>query len=124
MGDAVAETEAIVFTTARVARDPLQRIYDLKREIAEARRALGPIAAVVPLLEAETETTHRRKRAAPPWLQQVSLAMPLRHLNDGMLDVLVRGEGPSAVLVPMAILMAFAIVMTAVAVRLFRWDRA
>ena len=54
--------------------------------------------------------------AAPPWLQTVSLAMPLRHLNDGMLDVLVRGEGPSAVLVPMAILMAFAVVMTAVAV--------
>ena len=62
--------------------------------------------------------------AAPPWLQKVSLAMPLRHLNDGMLDVLVRGQGPSAVLVPMAILMAFAVVMTAVAVRLFRWDRA
>ncbi len=61
---------------------------------------------------------------APPWLQAVSLGLPLRHLNDGMLDVLVRGEGPSAVLVPMAILMAFAVVMTAVAVRLFRWDRA
>jgi ABC-2 type transport system permease protein len=61
---------------------------------------------------------------APPWIQTVSLALPLRHLNDGMLDVLVRGEGPSAVLVPMAILMAFAVVMTAVAVRLFRWDRA
>jgi len=62
--------------------------------------------------------------AAPPWLQTVSLAMPLRHLNDGMLDVLVRGEGPSAVLVPTAILIAFAVVMTGVAVRLFRWDRA
>jgi ABC-2 type transport system permease protein len=62
--------------------------------------------------------------AAPPWIQTVSLALPLRHLNDGMLDVLVRGEGPSAVLMPMAILLAFAVVMTAVAVRLFRWDRA
>ena len=62
--------------------------------------------------------------AAPPWLQGLSLALPLRHLNDGMLDVLVRGEGPSAVVVPMGILIAFAVVMTAVAVRLFRWDRA
>ncbi len=62
--------------------------------------------------------------AAPRWLQAVSLALPLRHLNDGMLDVLVRGEGPSAVIVPMGILLAFAVVMTAVAVKLFRWDRA
>lgn len=62
--------------------------------------------------------------AAPHWLQMVSLALPLRHLNDGMLDVLVRGEGPSAVLVPMGILLGFAAVMTAVAVKLFRWDRA
>jgi ABC-2 type transport system permease protein len=61
---------------------------------------------------------------APRWLQLVSLALPLRHLNDGMLDVLVRGEGPSAVLQPMGILLAFAVVMTGVAVRVFRWDRA
>lgn len=60
----------------------------------------------------------------PRWLQTISLLLPLRHLNDGMLDVLVRGEGPSAVLVPMAILVAFAVVMTTVAVRVFRWDRA
>ena len=62
--------------------------------------------------------------AAPRWLQMVSLALPLRHLNDGMLDVLVRGEGPSAVLAPMGILLAFAVAMTAVAVKVFRWDRA
>ena len=28
------------------------------------------------------------------WLQTVSKALPLRHLNDGMLDVMVRGDGP------------------------------
>lgn len=61
---------------------------------------------------------------APQWLQVVSLALPLRHLNDGMLDVLVRGEGPAAVVAPMGILLAFAAVMTAVAVKVFRWDRA
>lgn len=61
---------------------------------------------------------------APQWLQAVSLALPLRHLNDGMLDVLVRGEGPAAVLAPMGILLAFAAAMTAVAVKVFRWDRA
>jgi ABC-2 type transport system permease protein len=59
---------------------------------------------------------------APGWLQAVSKALPLRHLNDGMLDVMVRGEGPSAALVPMAILAAFAVVVTLLAARLFTWE--
>jgi hypothetical protein len=49
-------------------------------------------------------------------------ALPLRHLNDGMLDVMVRGQGPVAALAPMGILLGFAVVVTRVAVRLFRWD--
>lgn len=48
--------------------------------------------------------------------------LPLKHLNDGMLDVMVRGEGPNAALVPMAILATFALVVTLIAARLFRWD--
>jgi ABC-2 type transport system permease protein len=59
---------------------------------------------------------------APSWLQVTSLALPLRHLNDGMLDVMVRGEGPGAALVPIGILLGFAVVVTAIAVRLFRWE--
>lgn len=60
--------------------------------------------------------------AAPGWLQAVSNALPLKHLNEGMLDVMVRGEGPSAALLPIAILAAFAVVVTLVAARLFRWE--
>jgi ABC-2 type transport system permease protein len=59
---------------------------------------------------------------APSWLQTVSQLMPLRHLNDGMLDVMVRGEGPRAALLPMGILLGFALVVTLIAVRLFRWE--
>ena len=61
---------------------------------------------------------------APGWLQTISQAMPLRHLNDAMLDVMVRGEGPATALLPMGILLAFAAVMTLVATRLFRWETA
>ncbi len=35
---------------------------------------------------------------APQWLKVVSHLLPLRYLNDGMLDVMVRGEGPGAAL--------------------------
>jgi ABC-2 type transport system permease protein len=59
---------------------------------------------------------------SPQWLQVTSQLLPLRHLNDGMLDVMVRGDGPSAALLPIAILLGFATVVTLVAVRLFRWE--
>lgn len=60
--------------------------------------------------------------AAPDWLRTVSNALPLKHLNEGMLNVMVRGEGPASALLPLGILAAFAIVVTLVAARLFRWE--
>ncbi len=59
---------------------------------------------------------------APTWLRAVSSCLPLKHLNDGMLDVMVRGQGPSALLVPIAVLLAFTVVLSAVAARVFRWE--
>lgn len=59
---------------------------------------------------------------APDWLRSVSLVLPLRYLNEGMLDVMVRGEGPSAALVPIVVLLGFAVVVGALATRLFRWE--
>ena len=52
--------------------------------------------------------------AAPAWLQAVSHVLPLNWLNEGMLDVMVRGEPWTAALLPMAILAAFATVLTLV----------
>jgi ABC-2 type transport system permease protein len=60
--------------------------------------------------------------AAPSWLRAISQAFPLKHLNEAMLDVMVRGEGPGSALAPMGILAAFAVVVTLVAARLFRWE--
>ncbi|MGB0189903.1 MAG: ABC transporter permease [Nocardioides sp.] len=59
---------------------------------------------------------------APTWLQRVSDLLPLKHLNEGMLDVMVRGEGASAALAPMGVLAGFAVVITLLAARLFRWE--
>ena len=60
--------------------------------------------------------------AAPGWLQAFANLLPLHWLNEGMLDLLVRGEGPSAMLVPMALLAAFALALTLLSARLFRWE--
>ena len=59
---------------------------------------------------------------APAWVRGVSQVLPLKHLNQGMIDTMVRGEGPDAALVPIAILLGFTIVLAAIASRLFRWD--
>jgi ABC-2 type transport system permease protein len=40
----------------------------------------------------------------------------------GMQDVMARGEGPAAGLPAIGILLAIAAVLTAISVRVFRWD--
>lgn len=71
LGDAVVATESVVFA-ATLTGDPVQRIYDLKREIAEARRALGPVTSVLAELVADAadepaEAGGRTQR----WLRRV-----------------------------------------------------
>ncbi|NUS73050.1 MAG: ABC transporter permease [Corynebacteriales bacterium] len=59
---------------------------------------------------------------APEWLQTVSTILPLTHLVTGMQDVMVRGERPSAIVLPLVILLGFTALMTFIASRVFRWD--
>jgi ABC-2 type transport system permease protein len=59
---------------------------------------------------------------APHWIQQVSYVMPLRYLVVGMQNVMARGDGPASALPAMGILLAFAAVLTVIAVRVFRWE--
>lgn len=59
---------------------------------------------------------------APTWVRAVGHVLPLKHLNDGMLDTMVRGAGASSALAPIAILLGFAIVLSMISAKLFRWD--
>jgi ABC-2 type transport system permease protein len=59
---------------------------------------------------------------APNWLRDASYAMPLRYLVTGMQDVMARGEGPGEALPAIGILLALTVVLTLIAVRVFRWD--
>ena len=59
---------------------------------------------------------------APPWIRDVSYAMPLRYLVTGMQNVMARGEGPASALPAIGILLGLAAVLTAISVRVFRWD--
>jgi ABC-2 type transport system permease protein len=59
---------------------------------------------------------------APAWINSVSYAMPLRYLVTGMQDVMARGEAPASALPAIGILLGIAAVLTAISVRVFRWD--
>lgn len=90
--------------------------------VAKSEEAAVGIANFVVLPMAFLSGSFFPLDGAPAYVTAISKVLPLKHLNDGMLDTMVRGEGPAAALVPMAILLGFAIVVTAVASRLFRWD--
>lgn len=60
--------------------------------------------------------------AAPGWIQTVANFLPMGHLNKGMSAVMVRGEGPEAILVPGLVLIGFTLVFSILAARLFRWE--
>jgi ABC-2 type transport system permease protein len=61
---------------------------------------------------------------APAWLRSFSQVLPLKHLNDAMLDVMVRDKPALSALPALGLLLGFAAVVSLVSVRLFRWDDA
>jgi ABC-2 type transport system permease protein len=90
--------------------------------IAKTEESASAMANFVILPMAFLSGTFFDISVAPAWLRGVSQAFPLRHLNDGMLDVLVRGKGAGALLLPVVILIGFALVLTFIGTRVFNWD--
>ncbi|MFA1545805.1 ABC transporter permease [Actinomadura chokoriensis] len=60
--------------------------------------------------------------SSPGWLKTLSYIFPLRYLNEGMLNVMGRGLGPTSALPQIGVLVGVAVVGALIAVRLFRWD--
>jgi ABC-2 type transport system permease protein len=89
---------------------------------AKTQEAANMIAQLVILPMAFLSGSFFPLDNAPKWLQNLAEIFPLRHMNEAMLDVMVRGKGPVSVLPELGILAGFAIVVSLVAARLFRWD--
>jgi len=90
--------------------------------IAKSEEAATGITNVIVLPMAFLSGTFFPLQNAPQWLQTVSEVLPLRHLNDGMVDVLVRGKGIEALATPAAVLIGFTIVVGFAASRVFSWE--
>ncbi|GAA0600171.1 ABC transporter permease [Kutzneria viridogrisea] len=89
---------------------------------AKTEEAATGITNVIVLPMAFLSGTFFPLQNAPGWLQAVSQVLPLRHLNDGMVDVLVRGKGIEALALPSAVLIGFTLVVGFAASRVFSWE--
>jgi len=49
--------------------------------------------------------------------------LPMGWLVRGLKDVMVRGQGPGAAVLPILILLGFTVVIGAIATRFFQWDK-
>jgi len=58
----------------------------------------------------------------PPWLQTASLVVPTRWAVDGLDAMTWRGLGIDAAIAPVAVLLAFSVLFTAVAIWRFDWE--
>ncbi len=90
--------------------------------IAKTQQAATSIANLIILPMAFLGGAFLPLDYAPRWIVDVSYAMPLRYLVVGMQDVMARGEGPASALPAIGILLGFTVVVSAIAVRVFRWD--
>ncbi|HEV2782080.1 MAG TPA: ABC transporter permease [Actinophytocola sp.] len=89
---------------------------------AKTEEAATAAANIVVLPMAFLSGTFFPIDAAPAWLQNVSKVFPLRHMNDGIMDFLVRGKAAGALLVPCLVLVGFTLVLGVIAARVFQWD--
>jgi ABC-2 type transport system permease protein len=89
---------------------------------AKTPEAASAIANLIVLPMAFLSGAFFPLEVAAAWLRTISNVVPLKHLVKAMQAVMVRGEGPASVLPALGILVAFTVVVSAVAVRLFRWD--
>ena len=96
----------------------------LAGSFAKTAEAASAIANLIVLPMAFLSGAFFPLEGAPSWLQTISKALPLRHLVDGMQAVMVRGQDPASVLPQLGLLLGFAVVVSAVAVLLFRWEDA
>lgn len=90
--------------------------------ISKTAEAASGIANVIILPMAFLSGSFIPLDQAPSWLQTIAKFLPLGQLNEGLLDTMVRGEGPGAALMPMVYLLGFAVVFGLIAARLFRWE--
>ncbi len=90
--------------------------------IAKSESTIPPLANIVTLPQFLLSGTFFDISNFPEWLQPFCRILPLTYLNDAMRLVAYEGAGFEALLMPLAVILAWGIVIYAAAVKVFRWE--
>ncbi|MFC0515635.1 ABC transporter permease [Mucilaginibacter angelicae] len=90
--------------------------------IAKNESSVPPLSNIITLPQFLLSGTFFSITAFPTWLQYISKALPLTHLNDAMRKVAFEGAGLGDVTHQLLILFAWFIGIYAVAVKTFKWE--
>jgi ABC-2 type transport system permease protein len=90
--------------------------------IAKSESTVPPLSNIITLPQFLLSGTFFSVTAFPTWLQYVSNALPLTHLNNAMRKVAFEGAGLGDVTHQLFILLLWGIGIYAVAVKTFKWE--
>lgn len=90
--------------------------------VAKNDSSIPPFANLITLPQFLLGGTFFSVDAFPSWLQPISRALPLTHLNTAMRSVAFEGQNLWDVKAEIAILIAWGILVYAIAIKVFKWE--
>ncbi|WP_442590204.1 ABC transporter permease [Pedobacter sp. AW31-3R] len=90
--------------------------------IARSESIIPPIANIITLPQFLLSGTFFSIENFPPWLQPISHALPLTHLNDALRQVAFEGAGLWDVKQQVIIMLIWGVGIYALAVKVFKWE--
>jgi len=90
--------------------------------LAKSDSTIPPLANLITMPQFLLGGTFFTVDVFPKWLQPISNAMPLTHLNTAMRNVAFEGQSLWDVRMEIGILILWAIVVYAVAIKVFKWE--
>jgi len=90
--------------------------------VAKNETSVPPLSNIITLPQFLLSGTFFSTAAFPKWLQPISNALPLTHLNNAMRKVAFEGVGITQVGHELLILLAWGVVIYAVAIKTFKWE--
>ncbi len=90
--------------------------------LARNETSVPPLSNVITLPQFLLSGTFFSTAAFPKWLQPVSNILPLTHLNNAMRKVAFEGAGLLDVTHQLVILLAWGVVIYAIAIKTFKWE--
>ncbi|NCD70687.1 ABC transporter permease [Mucilaginibacter agri] len=90
--------------------------------IAKNESSIPPLSNIITLPQFLLSGTFFSTSAFPKWLQPVSNALPLTHLNNAMRQVAFEGAGLGDVTHQLLILLVWGVGIYAVAIKTFKWE--